>query len=171
MRNKQPVVIDSQGGSVSAQSPSFLRALSAMRISGSRFRRVLAGAVGVGLLTAASSHAATYSNNFNASQGDVDLGGSAKWVATGGDADSGYISVTDAVGSQQGMVVLPEFTSGENVSGFKATFKVRIGGGSARPADGMAFAFSSAITDPSQTFGEEGPGGAASRRASTWVPQ
>ena len=126
MRNKQPVVIDSQGGSVSAQSPSFLRALSAMRISGSRFRRVLAGAVGVGLLTAASSHAATYSNNFNASQGDVDLGGSAKWVATGGDADSGYISVTDAVNSQQGMVVLPEFTSGENVSGFKATFKLTL---------------------------------------------
>ncbi len=160
MRNKQTVGLDPQSGSSPAKSPSFLRALAAMRFTGTRFSRVLAGALGAGLMAGAVSHAATYSNNFNASQGDVTLVGSAKWVATGGDTDSGYVSVTDAVGSQQGMLVLPEFTSGENVSGFKATFKVRIGGGSSRPADGMAFAFSSAIDDTT-TYGEEGPSGAA----------
>lgn len=160
MRNNQPVGFGPQSGSTPTLLPSFARMFSALRAKSGRVGRLLTVASSVSLLTGLSAQAAIYSNNFDAELGDAVVAGSAYHMATGGIDDTGYVSVTDAVNSQQGMFVLPEFTNGELVSGFKATFKVQIGGGTSRAADGMAFAFSSSI-DEGSTYGEEGPGGAA----------
>ena len=109
---------------------------------------------------ALQTQAAIYTNNFATDPtltGDAVLTGNAKWVPTGGVDGSGYVSLTDAIGSQQSVMVLPDFTQQAIIGGFVADFKVRIGGGSARPADGMAFVFAPEVDD-SSNFGEEGLG-------------
>jgi len=143
MRNNQPVGFVPQSGSSPTLLPSFARMFSALRAKSGRVGRLLTVASSVSLLTGLTAQAAIYSNNFDAGLGDAVVAGSAYHMATGGIDNTGYVSVTDALNSQQGMFVLPEFTNGELVSGFKATFKVQIGGGTSRAADGMAFAFSS----------------------------
>ncbi len=160
MRNNQPVGFGPQSGPSPTILPSFARMVSALRFKSGRVGRLLAAASSVGLLTGLTAQAAIYTNDFDAGLGDAVVAGTAIHMGAGGVDNSGYVSITDAVASQQGMMVLPEFTNGELVSGFKATFMVRIGGGSARAADGMAFAFSSSI-DEGSTYGEEGPAGAA----------
>jgi hypothetical protein len=112
------------------------------------------------------ARAGLFTNDFNVDIGTAiitgtDLNGDGKpdaeWRATGGVGDSGYVSITDAVGSEQGALILPDLDAGEAIGGFQADFDIRIGGGSARPADGISFVFAPEVDDASN-FGEEGFG-------------
>jgi hypothetical protein len=78
----------------------------------------------------------------------------------GGINDSGCLKLTPATGSQSGSFVIDELTPGKIVSGFTATFKIRIGDGTAEPADGVSFNFASDIPDAAtgSTSAEEGIG-------------
>ncbi len=119
-----------------------------------------ASALSFGALTAS---AATYTNDFNsdpvAADPNFSLRAPSVWRSTGSFDGSGYVSVTDAVGGVQGAFVLPDLDPAATaIIGFKFYAKVRIGGGTARPADGMSFSFA----DPTDavvaggTIGEEG---------------
>ncbi|MCI0746500.1 MAG: Ig-like domain-containing protein [Verrucomicrobia subdivision 3 bacterium] len=112
-----------------------------------------------------------YANNFNSDpSASLTIRTSATWVATGSYDGSGYISITDNVNSQQGTIVLPDFDSGATVAGFILRAKVRIGGGTADPADGMSISFCEA-GDPvvaSGTVGEEGTSTGLSVNIDTW---
>jgi hypothetical protein len=79
-----------------------------------------------------------------------------KVVATGGVGGTGYLSLTDAVGSLSGAATIDDLDAGEVVGGFRATMKIRIGNGSGRPADGFAVSFGSDVTDGAG--GEDGSG-------------
>jgi len=87
---------------------------------------------------------AVYTNDLNspASTNQFLLRGSAVWRASGSYDSGGYISLTDAIESQLGTVVVPDINEGAaNVSAFTFHAKVRIGGGTARPGDGMSISF------------------------------
>src|SRR5262245_58792275 len=158
----------------------FMRVTSSMVSKGAMKNRQLrrscyhlrpVSVLALGLLSQ-SAIAGTFSSNFNTdpTADGVDIRTPAKWVASGSYDGSGYISVTDAIGSQQGTIVLPDFDSGANVAGFTFRTKIRIGGGTGRPADGFSFSFA----DPTDalvaggTVGEEGTGSGLSVNFDTW---
>jgi Leucine-rich repeat (LRR) protein len=90
----------------------------------------------------------SFASDFNFVQGDLlELHGSAKWKTVGGLDGSGFISLTDADFYQEGWVVLPDLNDGAPISGFVATFKLRMGGGTIPPADGFSFNYA-ALNDP-----------------------
>jgi hypothetical protein len=126
---------------------------------GSVLRKSLTCLITAGLSLMGATLAGTFTNNFNANPSPViKILEPAKWVATGGMNNSGYISLTDAALDQfSGTIVLPNFDNGAPVGGFVATFKLRIGGGSVIAADGFSFNFGPDITD-STTADEEGAG-------------
>src|SRR5687768_14021911 len=132
--------------------------------------RLLVAAVSLGAMAA---QAGTYVNNFNADPStdpNFSLRPSAKWVAAGSHDGSGYISLTDAITGQQGTIVLADIDGGAGVTAFNFKAKVRIGGGTARPADGMSVSFADA-TDPiisGGTVGEEGTTTGLSVNLDTW---
>jgi len=119
-----------------------------------------ASALGLGALTASG---ATYTNDFNVDPATDPnppaIRTPAVWRSTGSFDGSGFVSITDAIGGVQGAMVLPDLDpTATFVYGFRFYAKVRIGGGTARPADGMSFSFA----DPTDavvaggTIGEEG---------------
>ncbi|MBI4323684.1 MAG: hypothetical protein HY674_00295, partial [Chloroflexi bacterium] len=75
----------------------------------------------------------------------------------GGITNSGVLKLTRSINSQQGSFLIEDFSEGSPVYGFSATFKVRFGGGSAVPADGLSFCWAENLSDAS--WGEEGAGG------------
>lgn len=118
------------------------------------------------LLSAAalSVRAGTFSNNFNT--GDLppgtytnaNAGGGAYLELTGGVGDSGCLKLTKNINGQQGSFILDDLDAGNPIYGFDITFKVRIGGGTATPADGFSLSVGPALTETSN-FGEGGAGG------------
>lgn len=113
-------------------------------------------------LLAWTAAAGTFSNNFSSSTltGFALNGG----LRPGGQPypaiENGYLALTYAENSEQGSIVLDDLDAGAAVASFTATFKLRVGGGSSTPADGLCFHFGSDI-DNSANFGEEGPGAPA----------
>ena len=86
------------------------------------------------------------------------LYGSATVFATGGVNDTGNLHLTDAVGSVTGGFVLNDLVPGRSISAFTARYKIRIGDGSANPADGFSFNLAPDITDGTAAAAEEGAG-------------
>lgn len=117
--------------------------------------------------SAVQARAGLFTNDFNVDVGTAVLTGSAQLRATGGVNDSGYVSITDAVNSQQGGLILPDLDAGEAIGGFQADFNILIGGGGARPADGIAFVFAPEVADDTN-FGEEGFGSGLTLSFDTW---
>jgi hypothetical protein len=113
------------------------------------------------------AQAGLFTNDFNVDIGTAVLTGVAVYRPTGGVNDSGYVSITDAIGSQQGGLILPDIDNGEAIGGFQADFDILIGGGSARPADGIAFVFAPEVADDTN-FGEEGFGSGLTLSFDTW---
>src|SRR5215468_1946984 len=113
------------------------------------------------------SHAAQFTSDFN---GGVPPGttlvGNAAVSPDGGIGNSGVLKLTAAAGGQQGTFYINDFSGGAPVTNFIARYKLVIGGGTARPADGMAFAFGTDIGGGS--FGEEGAGTGISVTFDTW---
>src|SRR5438876_12042919 len=104
-----------------------------------------------------SARAGVFTNNFNSDpSAAVSIIDMAKWVSSGGVGGSGYVSLTDAINSQQGAMIVGDLDGGAAVAGFRANFKLRMGGGSGNAADGFSFNFADDI--PDANFGEEGTG-------------
>ena len=73
----------------------------------------------------------------------------------GGVADSGCLKLTKNANGLQGTFLLDDLDGGNPVNGFTARFKLRLGGGSAVPADGCSFCVGN---DLGTSFGEAGSG-------------
>jgi hypothetical protein len=78
-------------------------------------------------------------------------------VGVGG---SGALHLTDNANNQAGSLILPELTPGVAVASFNASFKLRIGNGSANAADGFSFNLASDLPNAAlgATAAEEGLG-------------
>ena len=70
--------------------------------------------------------------------------------------ESGRLTLTYAEPSENGSIVIDDLDAGSTISAFTAAFKLRIGGGTSNPGDGLAFYFGTDIAAGS-VFGEEGP--------------
>jgi hypothetical protein len=114
--------------------------------------------LGVTAGIAGSASAGTFEANFN--DGQTPLGstlyGTAEITANGGVDDSGVLKLTKNLNSQSSAYIIDDLDSFQEVNGFTADFMVRMGGGSAVPADGWSFNFASDL--PFGPFGEEGAG-------------
>ena len=75
----------------------------------------------------------------------------------GGVTNSGVLRLTDAVNSQGGTFIIPDFNANEPVKAFTVYFAVRVGGGTATPADGFSFVWANDLTD-TVVFSENGSG-------------
>lgn len=76
----------------------------------------------------------------------------------GGVDDSGVLQITEAYNSQGGAFIIPDPHAGAPVYGVAARFDVRIGGGTAVPADGMSFNFAANLPEVLTGNLEEGVG-------------
>ena len=107
---------------------------------------------------ASTGMAGTFSADFN--NGKVPAGASVVGTtvveAAGGVGGSGTLKLTKALNSQGGAFLIEDLDSASAVYGFSASFQVRIGGGTALPADGMSFNWG--IDLPDATISEEGAG-------------
>ncbi|HXJ57315.1 MAG TPA: carbohydrate-binding protein [Verrucomicrobiae bacterium] len=137
------------------------------------FSRALGLTLAISCLGSPRAQAGTYNNNFNAdptTDPNFSLRPTAVWRPTGSYDGSGYISLTDATGSQNGTIVLPNLDPGAPVIAFNLKMKVRIGGGTARPADGVSISFAD-VTDSVIAGGltsEEGTATGLSVNIDTW---
>jgi hypothetical protein len=79
--------------------------------------------------------------------------------STGGVGDSGVLQITESVNDQGGAFLIPDPHAGAPVYGVAARFDLRIGGGTAVPADGISFNFAADLPDSTAPdFAEEGVG-------------
>ena len=122
-----------------------------------QLRRIIA----LGILVAASAHGATNIIDFNTDPALVGLYkdiGDGEWRPSGGAsgaANDGYLKITDARGGQATKLVFKDLEPGLVVKSFDFECDLRIGGGTARPADGFSLNFVSA-TDPMVINAEDG---------------
>ncbi len=102
--------------------------------------------------------AGTFTANFNsaAPPAGLTLFDPAKLVATGGVGGSGYLSLTDAIGSQNSGAIINDLNNGQPIGGFTARMKILIGGGGSQPADGFSLSFGDDL--PDGAISEEGAG-------------
>ena len=100
-----------------------------------------------GLVAVGAAQAGSFSSNF----ADVPSGATAQGTAV---IEEGVLKLTVAEGSQLGGFIIDELDAGTPVTGFTATFKLLIGGGSA--ADGFSFNFGPDVPDGG--ISEEGAG-------------
>lgn len=138
-----------------------------MQIKNSKLFPALTAA---GLLAGLSAQAASFSTDFNsfgippgstvAGSAEID---SSNGFGIGG---SGVLKITSNAAGQQGGFYISDFASGAEITNFRLSAKVAIGGGTDRPADGMAFAFGSSV--PGGGFGEEGAGNGIIVTFDTW---
>jgi hypothetical protein len=124
---------------------------------------VLAGIV-VGAVTAQGGSFSSDFNSFGIPAG-TRVAGTAAIDSVDGIGNSGVLKVTSAAGGQQGAYHISDFLNGDPVVNFRASFRVAIGGGTDRPADGMSFGLGTSVPD---TFGEEGFGTGLVVTFDTW---
>src|SRR5438876_468944 len=86
--------------------------------------------------------AAQFSTDFN---GGLPAGtasaGNTTVATSGGVGNSGVLKLTTAGPGQQGGFYISDFAGGAGVNNFVLSTRVVVGGGTQRPADGMAFCF------------------------------
>ncbi len=90
---------------------------------------------------------------------DADFATAPSGATANGNAavEGGFLHLTDALGGQSGQYLLDDFTFGELVMNFRATFTASIRGGTSKAADGFSFNFGT-MPGPSSPIGEEGIG-------------
>src|SRR5205807_7129737 len=101
------------------------------------------------LLNLAPAQAASTSFNFNSdptANNSLNLFGNANWQSSGGvgaatNASDGFIEVTPSAGGTLGAVVFADFDNGAIIKAFTFDADVRIGNGSAQPADGFSISY------------------------------
>ena len=118
---------------------------------------LLAGLLSAGITGA---RAGTFTADFN--NGEVPLGaftysgaGGGVVELNGGVGGTGCFKITKAVNGQSGSIVVDDLDGGGEVNSVTATWKMRMGGGTTPPADGVAFCVANGIGG---TFGPEGTG-------------
>ncbi len=131
-----------------------------------RMKRILLSCAAALVLAAPQTYAGVFSANFNdcvtvpctppAGTMLFGSGGGGVIEPTGGVGDSGVLKLTKAINSQGGSFIIEDLDAGAAVNGFDLRFKVRVGGGTATPADG--FSVSVAPDLPNAVWGEEGAG-------------
>lgn len=116
--------------------------------------KLLAG-LAIGAASAVSG--ASFSTDFDAGPpSGVNIYNYAHWDFSGGVGDSGVIKLTDAFNGLEGSMIIDDLDGGAEITGFTASFKMKIGGGTVTPADGLSFNFAPDL--PDWSFGEEGAG-------------
>ncbi|MBL9166525.1 MAG: hypothetical protein JNN07_02150 [Verrucomicrobiales bacterium] len=120
------------------------------------------------LLTGLACEAASFTSDFNGfgTPAGSSVAGTAAVDTSGGLGNSGVLKLTSTAGGQQGGFYVDDFLNGDPVNNFRVSFKVAIGGGTVRPADGMAFSFGSDVAGGG--FGEEGSGTGITVTMDTW---
>ena len=105
--------------------------------------------------TGLSAYAGSVSYDFDSDPSSIlKLYGNATWNSAGGNPDTGgYLSLTEAVNSQRSAIVFDDFDNGSVVKAFNFSMDVRIGGGTATPADGFSVNYVRA-NDPVITTGD-----------------
>jgi hypothetical protein len=78
-------------------------------------------------------------------------------TANGGVGDSGVFHITDSMNGESGAFVISNLYNGAQVSAIAAAWDVRLGGGTAPPADGYSFNFANNLT-AGVSGGENGNG-------------
>src|SRR5215831_12973334 len=107
--------------------------------------------------------AGSFSTDFNTgalpagSHTNANAAGGAYLELTGGVGDSGCLKLTKNINSQNGSFILDDLDAGQPIYGFDVTYKVRIGGGTSTPADGMSLCVAPDLSD-TILFGEGGAG-------------
>ncbi|HVV70800.1 MAG TPA: PA14 domain-containing protein, partial [Verrucomicrobiae bacterium] len=101
----------------------------------------------------------------------MQLFGNATWQPSGGtgastNANDGYLEVTPSSGGQRGAVVFRDFDNGEVIKAFTFEADVRIGNGTAQPADGFSISYVRA-NDP--VLGDVGNGGNPAFDGGIWA--
>src|ERR1041385_2292777 len=115
---------------------------------------------GAALAAAIQAQAATVLFDFNTdptASGLLTLSGNAAWRSTDGsgastNANDGYLSITDAQNGQGGTIIFADFDGGAVVQAFTFQAEVRIGNGTADPADGFSINYARS-DDPVLTGG------------------
>jgi hypothetical protein len=124
-------------------------------------RKTVMMACAAASLLGAEVRAGTFSSDFsNPAQPGITLVGGfrADGVTPYPAIVNGVLVLTYAEGSLAGMATLDNLDPGKAMAGFTMNFRVRIGGGTSDPADGMSVYFGP--EDLFSPFGEEGPDGA-----------
>jgi hypothetical protein len=115
--------------------------------------------VGASLLLFTGAQAGTFRSDFNAgTPAGTTLNGNSVIEDTGGVGNSGVLKLTKAINSQSGSFVIDDLDAGSPVYGFDLTAKVRLGGGTATPADGFSINYDPTASS-NTTTGEEGTAG------------
>ncbi len=81
---------------------------------------------------------------------------------------TGVLELNTNAPSQSGAFLTTELAPGRFVQGFAATFKARLLGGSAPPADGFSFNWAADLPNSTYTLGEEGEGSGLRVTFDTW---
>jgi uncharacterized repeat protein (TIGR03806 family) len=95
---------------------------------------------------AISAPAASVFFNLNtnpAASGQLTLYGNASWISTNGagaatNASDGFLEITPSAGGQRGAIVFADFESGGSIRAYTFDADLRIGNGTANPADGFS---------------------------------
>ena len=122
-----------------------------MKMKTAAFRSVAAA------LTAATTFAGNFTSDFsNPAQTGITLIGGTR---ANGDPypaiANGVLAITYAENSLNGAVVFDDLDAGKAIESFTMSFKLRIGGGTSTPADGLSLFFGPDV--PTAPFGEDGP--------------
>ncbi len=144
----------------SATSSSYVLSPVALADSGSTFSvkatkasvTVTSSVVTLTVANLTAPASPNYSFNFN--DGLVPPGtsnyGNAYVTGTGGVGDSGVLHVTDAINGQAGAFTIPTLFGGAQVSAIAAAWDLRLGGGTANPADGFSFNWAPGLPEATQ---------------------
>ncbi len=115
--------------------------------------------LGLSALVSTSAFAGEIELDFNSDPAATGLiqiyGGSPEWRADGGASGAngdGYLSITDARGGESGTIVFADLEPGLVVKAFRFEVDLRVGGGTAQPADGFSINYASS-DDPVVTTG------------------
>ena len=79
-------------------------------------------------------------------------------ATTGGVNNSGVLRLVDALNDAAGAFVVAPLIGGAEIGTFTATFDIRVGGGTAPPADGFSFDFAPDLPEVTSTAAEDGAG-------------
>lgn len=98
----------------------------------------------------------------------VEFFGSAEWRESGGVENTGYLSVTDAVNSERGAIIFPDLADGQALTSFQISADLRVGNGTASPADGFSF---NLVTPEDPLLLDEGEGYAGGPNGEANLPE
>src|SRR6266404_6893468 len=102
---------------------------------------------------ALSVQAGSFTSDFNTgalppgTHTNANAAGGAFLELSGGVGDSGCLKLTKHINSQNGSFILDDLDAGQPIYGFDITYKLRIGGGSGTPADGISLSVGPDLSD------------------------